>query len=908
MDISPNAQSRDAGDGALPRDCILATTELERRPRRAPDHAAELRTLGELAQALADAPATIFPRLAEAMREALQADSAGISLLATEGDRFHWVAIAGAWQPHTGGGTPRDFGPCGDVLDLDAPQLFQHPERRYTYLAAMSPPIVECLMLPIRVRGEVVGTIWVMAHTAQRRFDAEDLRRLLGLARFAAAAHAGALEIHRGRNGRRAALDRMEDARRTHDAMQALNAELRLREAQSARNANALAKLHELSSRLWRMRDLGEGMDELLAVTLELLGADMGNIQVVDECRGTLVIVAQRGFRREFLDHFREVSIRDDCACGRALRLGQRTIVEDVDADPGFAPHRFAARAAGFRAVQSTPMVGRDGVVLGVISTHFRIPHRPDEMDLRRLDLYVRQAADFIEHKRAEVALRTSEVRYRGLFESAKDGILVLDSHTARITDANPYVCELLGYTHDELLDKDLGELGLFRDRETSLAALHELRRRKFLRFDDLPLVTKDGQRLDVEFMGNIYREGEVSVVQCNIRDITERKRLENDLRKYAADLSEADRRKNEFLAMLAHELRNPLAPIRNAARVMRLTGGAGEMLDTASQMLERQVDQMVRLVDDLLDVSRISSGKIELRLGMVEVTPVIQQAVEAARGLAESPGHQLELTQPRKPMFVNADPARLVQMVGNLLTNACKFTERGGRIEVEVEREDQQVAIRVRDNGIGIAEEQRARIFDMFMQLDTSLERTTGGLGIGLPLVKTLVEMHGGSIDVQSDGIGHGTTFTLRLPLLTDARQPAPAEPAPEHPARATSSRVLVVDDNIDSASSLALLLEMSGHTTQIAHDGLEAVKAAKAFKPDIVLLDIGLPHLNGFEAASRIRKSAWGRDVILVALTGWGQNEDRERSRAAGFDAHLLKPVDYDVLMGLLADLQSS
>jgi PAS domain S-box-containing protein len=389
-------------------------------------------------------------------------------------------------------------------------------------------------------------------------------------------------------------------------------------------------------------------------------------------------------------------------------------------------------------------------------------------------------------------------------------------------------------------------------------------------------------------------------------QDVTERKRLEDNLKRLAADLSEADRRKNEFLAMLAHELRNPLAPISNAARVLRLGGRDGEALRPASEMLERQVGQMARLVDDLLDMSRITRGKIELRRERIELGPIVDQAVEAVRAMYKSMSHQLTVVLPPEPMCLDADPARLTQVIGNLLNNACKFTDPGGHVWLTVARESQQIAVRVRDNGIGISAEHLPRLFEMFAQVDTSLERSRDGLGIGLTLVKTLVEMHGGTVEAHSDGLGRGSEFVVRLPVLAEMPERQSRPPVGEL-MPSVGRRVLIVDDSEDGAESLAMLLRFAGHDTYKAHDGIAAIEAAEQLQPDAVLLDFGLPRLNGYEVCSRIRQEPWGKDLVLVALTGWGQEEDRQRSKEAGFDAHMVKPVDHDVLLTLLASLPS-
>jgi PAS domain S-box-containing protein len=398
-------------------------------------------------------------------------------------------------------------------------------------------------------------------------------------------------------------------------------------------------------------------------------------------------------------------------------------------------------------------------------------------------------------------------------------------------------------------------------------------------------------------------RAGQPVALATVSQDVTERKRLEESLRRVASDLSDADRRKDEFLAMLAHELRSPLAPISNAVQVLRMAGAHEDAVRAASSMLERQVAQMARLVDDLLDMSRITRGKIELRRELIELAPILNQAVDSARALYRAMDHELTLTLPLEPVFVNADPTRLAQVVGNLLNNACKFTDKGGHIRLAVERDDGHAVIRVRDDGIGIAPEQLPRVFGMFTQVDTSLERTRDGLGIGLTLVKTLVEMHGGTVEGHSEGSGRGSEFVVRLPMAVDeSRPPSRVEP---RKATAASRRVLVVDDNQDGAESLALMLKLGGHETETAQDGLQAIVAAERFRPDAMLLDIGLPNLNGYEVCRRIREQPWGKDLLMVAVTGWGQEEDRRRSREAGFDTHVVKPVSPGAILQLLASV---
>lgn len=383
-----------------------------------------------------------------------------------------------------------------------------------------------------------------------------------------------------------------------------------------------------------------------------------------------------------------------------------------------------------------------------------------------------------------------------------------------------------------------------------------------------------------------------------------ERSAMEEKLREYVADLSDADRRKDEFLATLAHELRNPLAPMRNGLQLLRLTGGLNADAEATRAMMERQIEQMVRLVDDLMDVSRITRGKLELRRERVLLSEVVGNAIETARPLIEEMGHELQLCLPEEPIPLYADRVRLAQVFSNLLTNSAKYMERGGLIQLWATQERDQVVVRVRDQGVGISEDHLPQIFQMFSQLDRSLHQAQGGLGIGLSLVKRLTEMHGGEIEAQSDGAGKGAEFIVRLPML---KENAPAAPNGEEKRQLhkSSMRILVVDDNRDGADSLSLMLRLMGNETFAAYDGEEGVQKAEELRPDVVLLDIGLPKLNGYEACARIREREWGKDLILIAITGWGQDEDRRRSQEAGFNYHLVKPVDPHAFSKLLAEL---
>ncbi len=414
---------------------------------------------------------------------------------------------------------------------------------------------------------------------------------------------------------------------------------------------------------------------------------------------------------------------------------------------------------------------------------------------------------------------------------------------------------------------------------------------------DTFPLRGKDGQYRWFLSRMNVIRSKAGSVVRIfgTNTDITEQRAMATQLQQQAAKLSAADRRKDDFLATLAHELRNPLAPIRNSLRVMRLAPDNPATVELAVSVMERQLGQMVRLVDDLLDLSRINNDKLELRREPVDLATVILNAVESSRSLIDNNGLQLTIAMPDRPIILNADLTRLAQVFLNLLNNAAKFTERGGMVSLSVEQQYDHAVVNITDTGVGIAASHLPGIFEMFAQVKSPLERSQGGLGIGLTLVRRLVELHEGQVEVRSPGPGCGSTFTVRLPVVlvpTIAPRPASGD---EHKSLPESQyRVLVVDDNQDAANSLATMLMLAGHDTQAVYDGAAAIDTAATYLPHVLLLDIGLPGINGYEVARYVRQQSWGKAMVLLALTGWGQDEDRQRSRQAGFDHHLVKPVD--------------
>ncbi|HEY2411457.1 MAG TPA: PAS domain S-box protein [Pirellulaceae bacterium] len=399
---------------------------------------------------------------------------------------------------------------------------------------------------------------------------------------------------------------------------------------------------------------------------------------------------------------------------------------------------------------------------------------------------------------------------------------------------------------------------------------------------------------------GRLYNQSDLEFAE----ELARRAAIAIENAQLYADLREADRRKDEFLATLAHELRNPLAPIRSALEIQKLPGIDSAVVDETRDVMERQFQQLVRLVDDLLDVSRVMRGKIELRLEQVDLATIVARAIETARPLIETQGHSLKI-ELAEPLLVNADPVRLAQVVGNLLTNAAKYTEPGGQILLTAKRDGKQAVLTLRDNGIGIAREMLAEIFELFVQADHSPTRSQGGLGIGLTLVKNLVAMHGGAVSAHSEGLGQGSEFVVRLPLAAaTVKRAESSRPQPSNTA-AAGFRLLIVDDNEDAANSLAVLLRLQAHRVMVVHNGPDAIVAAAEFRPDAILLDIGMPGMDGYEVARQIRQRPDLAGIVIAALTGWGQEEDRRRTKAAGFNYHLVKPLDPKALDNLLAKL---
>ena len=548
-----------------------------------------------------------------------------------------------------------------------------------------------------------------------------------------------------------------------------------------------------------------------------------------------------------------------------------------------------------FRQCHRAMETGRDAhfearshIVPRWFETHV-FPH-PEE---GRVEVFVRDVSD---RKRAEEALEASEREFRAVFELSATGAAQTDAATGCLLRVNRRFCEIVGYPEEELLGRTFDEITHPDDRIRAAETTWPVLRGERESFEiEKRYMRKDGRVVWVMVAGRLIRDADGRPFRsiATIVDVTTRREVENRLR-------EADRRKDEFLATLAHELRNPLAPIRYAARLLR-PDSPPAAITQVRDTLERQSTQMARLLDDLLDVSRITRNVIELKREALDLRQAVEDSVEVARPLIDAVHHRLVVSLPGKPVWVEADRTRLSQIVANLLQNAAKYTDPGGRIEVGVEQQAEAAVLRVRDSGIGIAPEMRERVFEIFSQVHRPGDATRSGLGIGLAIVKRLVELHGGRIEVTSEGLGKGAEFTVRLPLAT----PQAGLPLNVVPLFASGRRrLLVVDDNRDAADSLAAMLRLSGHAVQVAYDGASAMALAETVRPDVMLLDLGMPQTSGYDVARWVRRQPWGAGVKLIALTGWGQDEDRRRTREAGFDLHLTKPVDPDQLVAMLDD----
>jgi PAS domain S-box-containing protein len=530
----------------------------------------------------------------------------------------------------------------------------------------------------------------------------------------------------------------------------------------------------------------------------------------------------------------------------------------------------------------------------------------------------------FVPHAEDDSALRTSEIRYRRLFESARDGILILNAASLKITDVNPFMTELLGYSRDEFLGKELWEIGLFSDKGASQQAFRELQLNGYLRYENLPLQTSDGKLREVEFVSNVYDEDRHPVIQCNIREITDRKQAEQERRVLLANAqaarAEADTAngiKDEFLATVSHELRTPLSAILGWSQM--LASGTLDEQDSkrAVETILRNARAQREIIDDLLDISRIITGKLRLDVRSVEMDRIIEAVVESVRPAADARNIHLQTAIDSRIGPISGDPDRLQQIIWNLLSNAIKFTPEGGRVEVGLERCNSQVEITISDTGQGIDPELLLHVFDRFRQFDSSSRRRHGGLGLGLSIVRQLVELHGGTVTVESPGAGAGTTFKVMLPVTSvqpdtsDIEKTSPSSIAGSIPTDPQPSlkglRVLVVDDEIDSRELLAAVLIMRGAEVVSFGSAIEALEEIERQPFDVLVSDIGMPERDGYWLINKVRQlpAERGGRIPAAALTAYAGIEDRRRVLLAGYQLHIPKPVEPAELASVLAGL---
>lgn len=884
-----------------------------------------------------------------------------------------------------GDGTPRNFGPCGVVLDRGEKQLFVRPERHYPYLEPITPPLEEVLLTPFFVKGNAVGTVWLVSHDPAHKFDSEDVRLIQSLGNFASAAYqvlerAGALEgdfnaLH-DREGRlREIIDALPVAIYTTDH------EGRLTHFNKAA-VEFSGRVPELGTDHW-------------CVSWKLFHPD-GNPMPHDECpmavtlkegrpvRGAEAILERPDGSRAFFIPYpsllRNAQGQVTGGINMLLDITERKQNEDVNArlaaiiessDDAIISkdlnsvitswNRGAETIFGYAAEET---VGRPITMLmppdrvneeprilerlrrGEKIDHYETVRRRKDGTLLDISLSVspimaggkvigasKIARDVTHRKKAEQRLHLlwetaaillsanddPDAMMRRLFAKVSEHLGV-DTYFNFMANQNGDALRLVSCTgipeeiaqsieRLEFGQAICGAVDLCRSPiiasniQQSSDPMHQLVKSFGIKSYACNPLLAENRLIGTLWFASRTKErfppDEVALIETICHYVTmahERLRLVEELR-------DAQRRKDEFLAMLAHELRNPLAPVRNALQLLGLAGGNLDLVEQSRAIIERQVSQIVRLVDDLLDVARITRGHLELRKECLDLAEVVKSALETSRPLIEQMEHDLTLSLPFQEVHVYADPVRLSQVIANLLNNAAKYTERGGRIWLTAERQGLEAVVTVNDTGIGLEADKIPCIFDIFTQIDPSQDRSHGGLGLGLTLVKRLIEMHGGSVDARSEGPGKGSKFTLRIPTVpAPARKPS-APPSEE--AKASRQRVLVVDDNRDGADSLSLMLTLLDNHVQTAYDGLEAIQAAEVFRPEVVLLDIGLPKLNGFEVCHHIRQQSWGKGMVLIAVTGWGQEQDRLRSASVGFNSHLVKPVNRADLEKVLAGL---
>jgi len=647
------------------------------------------------------------------------------------------------------------------------------------------------------------------------------------------------------------------------------------------------------------------GAEEAMAATARMLGEHLG----VDGCayaevEDESVFVVTGDYARGVPSIVGRWPIAAFGAeCMRCMLANEPYIVDDVEAD--VHTDLDAYRQANIQAAICVPL-HKAGKLAAAMAVQQATPRKWTAAEIALVRTVVARSWESIERTRVARGLKDTADRLALALAAANLGDWSWDADTD-VVILSPAAAEMFAVPPGPVMTWTAIQAILHPDdRDHARDAVNRSIATRDQYDVEYRIRRRDGTEIWLSAKGRAqYRpDGTPLGMYGVVQDITDRKHQEQSLRLRAAELAEADRKKNDFIALLAHELRNPLAPVRTGLEIMRRDPGDENAVAKARAMMDRQLSHMVRLIDDLLDVSRLSRNRLNLQKTRVLLSDVVTHALEAVGPAIEAAGHTLEVSLPPEPVTFVGDITRLAQVFGNLLSNSSKYTDRGGQISLRAEVGDGEAIIRVSDSGIGIPHDALPRVFDMFSQVDRTVERETGGLGIGLALVKGLIETHGGSVTADSPGPGLGSTFTVRLPVArrqSGVRAAAPATIAPP----AQRHRVVVADDNRDGAEAMAILLDLLGNEVHVAHDGLEAVEVTERVRPDLVLMDIGMPRLNGLDATRRIREQPWARNMTIIALTGWGQDSDRDQSRAAGCDGHLVKPVGVRQLEAVLAGL---
>jgi PAS domain S-box-containing protein len=662
----------------------------------------------------------------------------------------------------------------------------------------------------------------------------------------------------------------------------------------SRRELSDLHELHELSATLASVPALPEQLQLILNTYVRIHGGSMGLIATYGADGAALGLAASSGIgTRESLRELCQISVD-----------GSRVIVEDTSRDPRFEPLRRLGLMDESRAMHSTPLVGRDGAILGALTVFLARPRKPSDRELRIADICARKASVFIERARAEELVSQRDRRFQTVLDAAGVPFIVVSpirTSEGQITDfrftyVNTAAASVMRLRASDIIGRPVLDLmpRAWDDRARFQMYVEALERNEVREMERH--TEADGNAAWYHIVASPL-EGDLAIW---FADITRRKQQEREL-------VEADRRKDEFLATLAHELRNPLAPIRQAASIARSEQATDAQRRWSHNVIERQVQHMSLLLDDLLDVSRITHGTLQLRKQQTDVQSMVSAAVETARPLIDERHHHLVAEVPQD-LQVFGDPLRLAQVLSNLLTNAAKYTNPRGSIRVSALRAGHDLVVSVEDSGIGISAEDLPRVFGMFSQVRTAQEHAGGGLGIGLALARGIVELHGGHIEAWSAGAGKGSRFTVRLPGASEMTAPEPPQRPAVNGHAGAGKRILLADDNRDAAESLAIILRLEGHEVELAHDGVAAMRAWSEKRPDVALLDIGMPRANGYEVARQIRSEPGGTDVLLIAITGWAQDSDKAQSREAGFDHHLTKPIEPGTLIELLGGVDST